>query len=288
MPRTKQPRLRIRQKLGKYRLEKRLGENAFARVFQASDTIMGSKVALKVPRARFVNERLIRTFRRELPLLASVEHPGIVTPRDASIVDGRLVLSLPLGMETLKDRLSRRISFETCLRLIDQLLATTSFVHERRQVHGSLRAQNILLFPDGAARIADLGLAKIARASCSLSDYGVKHLAPEIADGRWTAASDVFSLGVLCFRMLSGVWPEAPYDQPFHGHQKLTSRLPPSAIAWLYKATDKRVSKRYSSATQMRNAFQRIRNEVIRCSRKSSPRQSVRMVSVRQRVRRAA
>ena len=90
-------KLRIRQRLGKYRLEKRLGEGGFAAVFQAMDTIMGARVALKIPHGTLVDAELLKAFRHEARLVAKVDHPGILQIKDASVIDGRLVISFPAG-----------------------------------------------------------------------------------------------------------------------------------------------------------------------------------------------
>ncbi|MEQ9408890.1 MAG: serine/threonine-protein kinase [Fuerstiella sp.] len=265
MATTTPSRLRIRQKLGKYRIEKRLGEGGFAAVYQAMDTVMGTRVALKVPHSPLVDSELLETFKREARLLATIDHPGILQIKDASVVDGRLVIAFPLGLETLFDRLSRRMSFDTTLQLIDQLLEAVAFAHERRVIHCDIKPENIILFADGSARLADFGIAKIARESLRGCGTGtVGYMAPEQAMGRPSCRSDVFSLGLVFYRMLAGEWPEWPYAWPFPGHQKLKTRVPTSMINWLRKSIEVTPSKRYQDGTQMRNSFSRLRAEAVR------------------------
>lgn len=275
MPAIASNKPRIRQKLGKYRIEKRLGEGGFASVYQAMDTIMGTRVALKIPHSPFVDEELLASFRREARLLDTVDHPGILQIKDASIVDGRLLISFPLGLECLSDRLTRRMSFETTMLLIEQLLDAVSFAHQRRVIHCDIKPENVILFADGSARLADFGIAKVANESLRGCGTGtVGYMAPEQAMGRPSCRSDVFSLGLLFYRMLSGQWPEWPYQWPLPGHQKLKARVPASMIAWLRKAIELTPSKRFHDATQMKNSFLRLRGETRRFVEKKRSRRT--------------
>jgi len=265
MPSVPSTKLRIRQKLGKYRIEKRLGEGGFASVFQAMDTIMGTRVALKIPHEPLVDDQLLASFRKESRLLATVDHPGILQIKDASIINGRLVISFPLGMETLFDRLSRRMSFDTTMLLIDQLMEAVAFAHERKVIHCDIKPENVILFADGSARLADFGIAKVARQTIKGCGTGtVGYMAPEQAMGRPSCRSDVFSLGLVFYRMLAGQWPEWPYEWPLPGYQKLKTRVPQSMIAWLRKSIEINGAKRFPDAVRMRNAFIRIRPEATR------------------------
>ena len=259
------PRLKVRQKLGKYRIERRLGEGGFATVFQAMDTIMGTRVALKVPHGSLVDDDLLSSFRREARLVAKLDHPGILQIKDASIIEDRLVISFPLGRETLSDRLTRRMSFETVLSIIEQLIDAVAMAHEKRVIHCDIKPENVIMFDGGVTRLADFGIAKVARVSMRGCGTGtVGYMAPEQAMGRPSSRSDVFSLGLIAYRMLSGVWPEWPYEWPLEGHQKLKSRIHPSLIAWLRKAVDVKPRNRFADAMEMRAAFYKTRMSALR------------------------
>ncbi|MEZ6133107.1 MAG: serine/threonine-protein kinase [Planctomycetaceae bacterium] len=258
-------KLRVRQRLGKYKIEKVLGEGGFATVYQAMDTIMGTRIALKIPHATLVDEDLLRSFRKEARLLASVEHSGILPIKDASIVDGRLVISFPLGIETLHERLSRRMSFETIMSVMDQLLAAVAFAHQKHIIHCDIKPENVIMFEGGQPRLADFGIAKVARETVRGCGTGtVGYMAPEQAMGRPSARSDVFSLGLLFYRLMSGRWPEWPFEWPLPGAQKLKSRLDPKMISWLKKSIEIRPGQRFADAVQMRNAFLKLRSGAFR------------------------
>ena len=257
--------LRARQRLGKYRIEKKIGDGGFASVFQAMDTILGIRVALKVPHATLVDDDMMSSFRREARIVARLDHPGIMQIRDANIIDDRLVITFPLGKETLADRLSRRMSFETIMSITDQLLAATACAHDRKVIHCDIKPENVILFEGHQTKLADFGIAKVASASlrgCGTGTIG--HMAPEQAMGRPSCRSDVFSLGLIVYRMLTGQWPDWPYQWPLEGHHKLKGKVSPSLIAWLRKAVEMAPGKRYEDAVRMRNAFLKVKPTAMR------------------------
>ncbi len=259
------PKLRIRQRLGKYRIERRLGEGGFATVYQAMDTVMGSRVALKVPHAAAVDDEMLNSFRRECRLLEKIEHPGVLPIKDASIIGGRLAIAFPLGKETLSDRMSRRMSFENAMSIIDQLLAAVASAHQHHVIHCDIKPENIIMFEAGRVRLADFGIAKVAHSTIRACGTGtVGYMAPEQAMGRPSCRSDVFSLGLIFYRILSGEWPEWPFERPLPGHRKLQQRLEPRMIAWLQKSIDPQPAKRFPDAVRMRNSFLKLRPNALR------------------------
>lgn len=234
-------------------------------MYQAMDTIMGTRVAVKIPHAPLVDDELLCGFRKEARLLATVEHPGILPIKDASIVDGRLVITFPLGLETLHERLSRRMSFEMIMSVMDQLLAAVAYAHEQHVIHCDIKPENVIMFEGGRVRLADFGIAKVARETIRGCGTGtVGYMAPEQAMGRPSARSDVFSLGLLFYRMMSGEWPEWPFEWPLPGAQKLKTRLDPKMIGWLKKSIELRPSERFADGVQMRNAFLKLRSSAFR------------------------
>lgn len=261
---TANARIRVRQRLGKYRIEKRLGEGGFASVFQAMDTVMGHRVALKIPHDSVAGTDLLSTFRREARLVEAVEHPGILQIRDASIIDDQLVIVFPLGKETLADRMTRRMSFELTLSVATQLLQAVSFAHSRKVIHCDIKPENVIMFEGGRVCLGDFGIAKAARHSMRAAGTGtVGYMAPEQAMGRPSFQSDVFSLGLMFYRLLSGEWPEWPFHWPMAGHAKLASKLQPRMIAWLKKSLAVDTRDRFDDAIQMKNSFSRLKASAL-------------------------
>lgn len=285
-------KLRIRQRLGKYRIERRLGEGGFATVYQAMDTVMGTRVALKVPHSTFVDDDLLSSFRRECRLLEKVDHPGILQIKDASVIDGRLAISFPLGRETLLERMSRRMSFETILSIMDQLLAAVASAHQGNVIHCDIKPENVIMFEGNRIRLADFGIAKVAHETIRACGTGtIGYMAPEQAMGRPSCRSDVFSLGLMFYRMLAGEWPEWPFAWPLPGYRKLQSRLEPRMINWLRRSIELQPSRRFADAQRMRNSFLKLRSGALRFAadqRKKKAKSAAETRRSRGRTRRAA
>ena len=257
--------LRSRQRLGKYRIERRLGVGAFAAVYRAMDTIQGIRVALKVPHEPLVTPQVLSDFRSEIRTTSRLEHENILSLRDASIIDDRLVMVFRLGVETLDDRLRRRMSLETVLNFSEQILAGTAYAHRMRIVHCDIKPENVILFENQHVRLADFGIAKVSQRTLHGSGTGtVGYMAPEQAMGRPSLRSDVFSIGLIMYRMLSGQWPEWPYEWPFAGAQKMRGRVHPDLISLMKKAINVRPAQRYRDADQMLSAFRRLKSKSLR------------------------
>ncbi len=251
--------LKARHKLGKYRIEKRISEGGFASVYQAYDTIEGVHVALKIPTASSVNPEMLKDFRNEVRLASKLVHPNILPIKDASIIDGTFVIVLPLGEKTLADRFSRRLSLQTVLDYTGQMLEAVAFAHHHRIIHCDVKPENMLLFADNTLKLTDFGIAKIAFKTVRGSGTGTMgYMAPEQAMGKPSFHSDVFSLGLIIYRMLSGEWPEWPFDWPPPGYKRVRGRVPADFIAWLKRSMDLIPKKRFRDAEQMLAEFQKL------------------------------
>ena len=258
-------KLRVRQRVGKYRVEGRLGTGGFARVYLAMDTIEGVRVALKVPYAELVTDAVMKDFRNEVRITAQLDHPNILPLKDASMIDGRFVLTYPLGERSLAERLQKRMSVHTALDYAGQILEALAYAHGNRIVHCDVKPDNIILFEDNRARLADFGIAKVAQKTLRGKGTGtVGHMAPEQAMGKPTMRSDVFSAGLIIYRMLTSRWPEWPYEWPFPGHEKLRGRVHPEMIRFLKRATEVSQRKRYRDGWQMLEAFEQARAKTER------------------------
>ena len=255
--------LRARQRLGKYRIEKRLSEGGFAVVYQAFDTIEGQHVALKIPHAHQVNEDLLKDFRKEARIAAKLEHPNILPLKDASIIDDYFVISMPLGERTLSDRLQKRLSIDSSLFFAEQMLDGLAYAHQQKIIHCDVKPENMVLFPENRLRLADFGIAKVAMKTVRGSGTGtVGYMAPEQAMGKPSPSSDVFSAGLIIYRMFAGEWPEWPYEWPLAGIKKLRANVPAEFIAFLKKSIDPHPRNRYRDCEQMSNAFMRLKPRV--------------------------
>ncbi|MBW3540063.1 MAG: serine/threonine protein kinase [Planctomycetes bacterium] len=257
--------LKARQKLGKYRIEQRLALGGFATVYKAMDTIEGIRVALKVPHTAVLNDRVLDDFRKEARLTARLEHPNIQPLKDASFIEGRFVIVTPLGDETLSDRLRRRMSLATALDLLEQMLEAVAYAHRQRVIHCDIKPENFLLFSGNRVRLTDFGISKVARKTIAASGSGtVGYMAPEQAMGRPSLRSDVFSLGLLLYRMLTGELPEWPYRWPPPAIQTLRRKVHPDLIAVIRRAVEVVPRRRYRDADRMLAAYKPARSKTLR------------------------
>lgn len=252
--------LRVRQRLGKYRIDRRLADGGFAAVFRAYDTIEGIHVALKVPHPHALRDGALAEFRKEVRLTARLDHPHILPIKNAAYVDNVFVIVSPLGLATLADRLGSRLSFKKALLYAEHMLEALAFAHRKRIIHCDVKPENLIIFPGDHLRLADFGIAKVALRTLSASGSGtVGYLAPEQAMGKPSLRSDVFSAGLIMYRMLAGILPEWPYEWPGPGFDRLKRSAHPDLIALLRKSLELDERKRFADARQMLTTFKRLR-----------------------------
>lgn len=257
--------IKSRQKLGKYRIEKRLGEGGFATVFKAMDTIEGIHVALKIPHDRHVTEEVLADFRHEVRLAARLDHPHILRLKNAEFISGHFVITFPLGERTLAERLSSRMSLSTILDYAEQMLEAVSHAHKHRVIHCDVKPENLILFDDNTLRLTDFGIAKVALRTIRASGSGtVGYIAPEQAMGQPSFRSDVFSMGLVLYRMLTGSLPEWPFEWPPPGFERLRGRIHSDLVAVIRRAIEIDPRIRYHDAGQMLKAFQRVKARALR------------------------
>lgn len=256
------PTLRVGSRLDKYRIVRRLGEGGFATVYAALDTIEDRKVALKIPDNRHVtNTQTMDDMQREVRIMARMQHPNILSLKDARLIDGQFVIVSQLGDETLADRLTRRLARSTTIHYIEQMVDAVAYAHENRVLHRDIKPENFILFPDNVIRLTDFGLARIGQTGHEVSGSGtLGFIAPEQAMGKPTYRSDVFSLGLIIYRMLSGELPEYPFAAPLPGYNKLRRGLSSEYVKLVRKAIDPTPSRRFRDAIAMNNALKKIRS----------------------------
>ena len=177
--------LRARQRFGKYVIERRLGEGGFAVVYQARDTIEGIRVALKVPYAHLLTGAAMEALRNEIRMAARLEHPNILPLKSADYVGDQLVIVTALGEMTLQERLQRRLSIDTGLGFVEQMLSAVACAHEHRIIHCDLKPDNFLVFANNRLRLTDFGIARVALRTLKGSGTGtVGYIAPS---RRWAS-----------------------------------------------------------------------------------------------------
>ncbi len=256
--------LKARQKLGKYRIERRLGSGGFANVYAAMDTIEGIRVALKIPHAAIVDKEVLKDFKNEVRLAARLEHPNVLSLRFAAFYEGEFIIVFPMGEETLSDRLQRRMALTTVLDLNQQMLEAVAYAHRSKIIHCDIKPENFILFPDNQIKLTDFGIARVALRTIKGGGTGTMgYMAPEQAMGKPSFRSDVFSLGLILHRMLSGQWGEWPFEWPMPGHARLRSRVHPDMIEVVRRSLELNPRKRFRDADQMLESFRKAKKRTL-------------------------
>lgn len=251
--------LKARQKIGKYRIVSRIASGPQANVYAAYDTIHRSRVALKIPKQSDLCGD--EEFLHEVHVAIKLQHPNILSVINASYIDDHFVIAMELGEQSLAERLEKRISTARATDLAGQAIAALAYAHERKIIHCDIKPENFILFPGNQLKLADFGFAKISLRTLKASGSGtIDYIAPEQAMGRPKFQSDVFSLGLVIYRLFSGKLPEWPFEWPLKGFDQLTARVRPELVDLLQRAIQLDPGKRYSTALEMQLDFERLKS----------------------------
>ena len=291
---------------GRYRIVKQIGRGGMADVYLAKDLILdGEEVAVKVLRTNYQTDPIaVARFQREARAMADLDHPHIVRITDIGEEDGQQYLAMEYvaGLD-LKRYIKEHypLSNEEAVRIMGQILLAMRLAHTRGIVHRDLKPQNILLTPDGTAKVTDFGIA-VAFAETSLTQTNsmlgsVHYLSPEQARGsKATVQSDIYAMGIIFYEMLTG---HIPYDGDSavtialqHFQKPLPSvidenpSVPQALENVVIKATAKKLTDRYQSVAEMyvdlssslsynrRNEPKLVFNDTIKADTKTLPKVS--------------
>jgi serine/threonine-protein kinase len=261
---------------GRYRILRRLGSGGMANVYLAEDTELGRRVAIKILNERYANDELfVERFRREAKSAAGLSHPNIVSIYDRGEAEGTYYIAMEvIEGRSLKEliRESGRLRPAQAIAYTRQILSAVRFAHRNGVIHRDIKPHNILIGSEERLKVTDFG---IARAGASqMTEAGsimgtAQYLSPEQARGApVTAASDLYSVGIVLYEMLTG-------DVPFKGDTPVEIAMkhlneqphPPSAIApgipadldrIVLRALAKDPEERYASAEELDSDLARI------------------------------
>jgi len=255
---------KTRQKLGKYTIGGCINKGPLASVYRASDPVMGIQVALKIPH-RDIDPSTMEDFHKEVRLAVRLQHENVLPVLDAREIDGEFVIVSPLGQETLGDRLERRLAGTKAMDLCGQAIAAVAHAHSMKIIHCDIKPENFILFPDNHLRLGDFAFAKKSLRTIKASGSGtLGYIAPEQAMGRPMFQSDVFSLGLVMYRVFSGKVPEWPFEWPPAGYERLKQRVRPELIAFIRKALEVKPADRFRDGMEMQSAFAVIKSPARR------------------------
>ena len=207
------------QNIGRYQIEKELGKGAMGLVYKATDPNIGRAVALKTMRLDvhgIEQEEMLRRFKNEARSAGVLNHPNIVTIYDAGEDQGLFYIAMEyIEGHTLAEVLQqhRVLPVDQVISITRNICAGLDFAHTKGIIHRDIKPANIMITPEGAAKIMDFGIAKV---SGSLTSTGQvlgtpNYMSPEQVKGRQLdGRSDLFSLGVMLYEMLTG-------EKPFMG-----------------------------------------------------------------------
>ena len=209
---------------GRYRLDAQIGAGGMSTVYKAFDVNLERRVAIKLlHREMSADSDQLERFRREARAVAQLSHPHIVGVIDAGEDENRpyIVFEYVEG-ETLKDRIRRlgRLPIDESLAYAIEIARALGSAHAHEIVHRDVKPQNVLLDPEGSAKVTDFGIARSLRDDGLTADGRVlgttDYVSPEQALGHDVdGQSDIYSLGVVLYEMLTG-------DVPFHGENQIS------------------------------------------------------------------
>ncbi len=255
----------------RYEIIEKIGNGGMATVYKAKCHVLNRYVAVKVLRDEFTtDEEFIKRFRIEAQSAASLTHPNIVSIYDVGN-EGNLyyiVMELIKG-KTLKEIITEErgpLPWKWSVNIVIQIASALEMAHKNNIVHRDIKPHNIIITEDGVAKVTDFGIAK-AVSNSTITAFGttigsVHYFSPEHARGGFTdAKSDLYSLGVVMYEMLTGKVPfdaDTPVSVALKHMQEmpvepkeLNQNIPQSVNDIIMKAMQKDANLRYQSATEM-------------------------------------
>lgn len=270
MPKRGQPSL-LGEKLGPYYIEDRLGQGGMGAVYLARDVALERKVALKVLLSRYADdEEFVARFQREARASAKLNHPNIVQIYTVDVASDPPYMAMEyIEGENLESfiRSKQRLEWQQALAFVGQVASALACAHEAGIIHRDIKPANVLVDPSGRARVTDFGIAKIVGSQTQLT--GTQHtvgspsyMSPEQCGvGEIVPASDLFSLGIMLFEMVTGTVPfkgdssvvvmRKIADEDVPALSSLVEGIPPAVEQLLRALTSRDVSLRYQSAQQV-------------------------------------
>ncbi len=261
---------------GRYRILRKLGAGGMANVYLAEDEDLGRRVAIKILNDRYADdESFTERFRREAKSAASLSHPNIVSIYDRGESEGRAYIAMEVVEgESLKELIMSKgpLPLAQAVDYAKQILAAVRFAHRHGIIHRDIKPHNILIDGEGRLKVTDFGIARAGPSQ--MTEVGsimgtAQYLSPEQARGApVTAASDLYSVGVVLYEMLTGKTPftgETPIEiamkhlnETPHPPSELRPEIPPELDQIVLRSLAKDQHERYETADEFSADLDRL------------------------------
>ena len=260
----------------RYRVLEKIGAGGMADVYCAEDMHLGRKVAVKLLHSRFAQDQeFVERFRREASSAAGLQHPNVVGVYDRGEFGETYYIAMEYCEgESLKQLITREAPLDPAraIAITKQILVATRFAHRRNVIHRDLKPHNVILDEEENVKVTDFGIARAG--GSDITEVGAimgtaQYLSPEQAQGRpVTEESDLYSIGVVLFELLTGRTPFSGdsavavalqhVNQPPPSPRELQPTVPPELEAVVLKALDKDPTRRYRDADSFIKALQSV------------------------------
>ena len=275
---------------GRYEILEKIGSGGMAVVYRGKDRKLDRYVTIKVLREEFIgDEEFIERFRSEACSVARLSHPNIVRAYDVG-EDGDInyIVNEYIHGDTLKKAIKEKAPFDSrsTINVAIQIASALSQAHKAHIVHRDIKPQNILVGTDGVVKVTDFGIARAATASTMTTTANaagsVHYFSPEQARGGYVdEKSDIYSLGISMFEMITGVLPFQGNNSVSIALMHINDELPdirqynpnctPSLEGIIKKATMKKADERYANIDLLLADLIRARADITGAAKRVQP-----------------
>ncbi len=270
----------IGQNLGRYHVIEQLGQGGMASVYKAFDTTLERFVAIKIIRTDkkegTEQNEFLKRFQREAKALAQLDHPYILKVLDYGEQEGTPFLIMPFVMGgTLKEKMGHPMPYREAAALLAPVAQALDYAHQRKIIHRDVKPANILITESNSPLLSDFGIAKIleSKDSTQLTATGVgigtpDYMAPEQWMGKADPRTDIYSLGIIFFQMVTGRLPfsaDTPaavlikhMQDPLPRPGSLVPDLPEAVEQVIFKALSKEPENRFQDMKAFADALGKL------------------------------
>jgi beta-lactam-binding protein with PASTA domain/tRNA A-37 threonylcarbamoyl transferase component Bud32 len=267
---------------GRYRILHKIGSGGMADVYCAEDSHLGRRIAMKLLHRRFAQDtEFVERFRREASSAAGLQHPNVVGVYDRGEFEDTYYIAMEYCEgRSLKDviRAEAPLDVRRAIAITKQILVAARFAHRRNVIHRDLKPHNVIVDDEDNVKVTDFGIARAGASDITQAGAimgTAQYLSPEQAQGRpVTEASDVYSIGVVLFELLTG---KAPFEgesavaialmhvnQPAPSPRDVVPAIPRELDAVVMKSLAKETAERYPNAESFLNDLVAVESRLDR------------------------